>query len=106
MPPPTIATSTPVTVPRSSPRGPMNVLREHLHVLHRRGWQDPVPEVEDVAGTSGRPGEDVFGLVEHAAWPTEQQRRVQVALHPAVEADVFPGLVDRSTAVHAHNVPP
>ncbi len=73
----------------------MDVLREHLHVLDGRHRQYAVPEVEDVAGTAADAFEDVVGLAEHPLHGTEQQRRVEVALHRMVVPDPLP-LVDEA----------
>src|SRR5476649_1619227 len=103
MPPPTMITSAPGTSARLS-RSAMHVLREHLHVLHRRRRQDPVPEIEDVSRTTGRAREHVFRLVEHPPRRAQEQGRIQVALHGAIETDLFPRLVNRNAPVDANHV--
>src|SRR5512139_1513665 len=85
-------------------RGAMDKLREQLHMFHRRGGKDPMPEVEDVSRPAADARQHVFGLLEHALGGAEQQRRIQVALDGTVEADLLPGLVDRNPPVGADDV--
>src|SRR4051794_11160916 len=82
----------------------MHVLREHLHVLDWGGRQDAVTKVEDVSRAASRTSENLFRLVEHATRRPEQERRVEVALHRAIESDLLPGLVDRHAPVDANHV--
>ena len=63
-----------------------------------------MPQVEDVPGPPADAIEDVLGLVEHPARRSQQQRRIEVALHGAIEADVLPRLVNRHAPVHADDV--
>ena len=82
----------------------VDVLREHLHVLDRRGRQDAVPEIEDVTRPAADAREDVVGLLEHPRRRAEQQRRIEIALDAAVGADARPRLVDRDAPVGADDV--
>ena len=52
-----------------SPRRGVDVVREHLHVLHRCGRQDAVPQVEDVTGPRSDPREHRVGLLQHPRRP-------------------------------------
>src|SRR4051812_13846786 len=82
----------------------MDELREHLDVLDWRRWQNAMAEVKNVSRAAADAVEDVFGAVEHPARRPEQQRRIQIALHGAIEADVFPRLVDRHAPIDADHI--
>src|SRR2546428_829678 len=82
----------------------MHVTRERLHVLDRCRGKDTVAEVEDVAGPAAGAGEDFVGRGEHAVERAEQQRRVEVALNGAVDADAVPRFVERRAPVRPDDV--
>ena len=82
----------------------MHVARERLDVLDRRHRQDAVAEIEDVSRPSARARQHVVGRREHAIERAEQQRRIEVALDRAVEADALPGFVERRPPVGADHV--
>src|SRR5262245_54266928 len=86
------------------PRLLMHVPGDGLDVLDRSRGQDAVSEIEDVAGSPGRPLEHLVGLREDAIdWP-EQNRRIEVALHRAIEPDPFPRLTERPAPVGPDDV--
>src|SRR6185503_409584 len=99
-PPPTIATSMTGSIEGLGATGRarrrVDVLRQHLHVLHRRGRQQSVSEIEDVAGPPADALDDFVHLPEHPRQRPEQQRGIEVALDGAVVADARPRLVDRN----------
>src|SRR5262245_42452370 len=82
----------------------MDVLREHLDVLDRRHRQNAMAKVEDVPMPVGDTRQDVFGLAEHALRWTEQECRVEVALHTALESDSLPRGVDRDSPIDPNHV--
>src|SRR5262245_37741613 len=92
----------PITIrSRTSARGTVNVLREALYVFDGRGGQEPVSQVEDVARPPVDPFEDVLRLREHALQRPEEQRRIEISLDGAIEADAFPRDVDGYSPVGA-----
>ena len=82
----------------------MHVARERLDVLHRRGRQDTVTEVEDVSGPAAGAREDLVGRGKHALERPQQQRRVEISLDTAIGADALPRFVQRRAPVGADHV--
>src|SRR5665213_581387 len=79
--------------PDSNSRLLMDVPRQGLHVLQRRGGQNAVAEIEDVSGPPARPRKDIVGRRENALERAEQQRRIQIALNAAIGSDARPRFV-------------
>ena len=63
-------------------------------------------EIEDVAGPAAGARQHIVGRRERPIERAEQQRRIEIALDGAVEADALPGLVERRPPVGADDVPP
>jgi hypothetical protein len=78
--------------------------RERLDVLDGSGREDAVAEVEDVPGAPARSLQDVVGGAQQAMARPEEQRRIEVALHRPVRADLLPGDVERQPPVDADDV--
>src|SRR4051812_16251625 len=64
----------------------VDVLDQAAEDVRIGGRENPVAEVEDMAGPAGDAAEDGVRAVGHALPGAEQERRVEVALHGAVEA--------------------
>ena len=84
-------------------RTSMDVLREGLDVLERRGRQDAVPQVEDVPRASARAFEHIVGAGENAFERPEQPGRIEVALNGPVVPDPIPRVVQRDAPVSAND---
>src|SRR5215212_6950569 len=89
---------------RSSARRTMNVLREHLNVLDRCRRQNAMSEIENMPWPAADAFQNAFRLVQHAPRWAEQERRIEIPLNRAVEADVLPCLIDRHAPVHADDI--
>src|SRR5713101_10211101 len=59
----------------------MDHVDQRLHVIDRRGGQDAVAEVEDVAGTAGGAAQDVGDPLADVRGLRHQHDRIEVALH-------------------------
>ena len=82
----------------------MDVLRQHLDVIHRCRRLDAMTEIEDVSGPSIHPAEHVIRTLEQPRDGTQQQRRVEVALHRADGPDLRPRIVDRNAPADTAHV--
>src|SRR5262245_57631961 len=82
----------------------VHVPRERLDVLERGRRQNTVSEVENVTRPSTRACKHFVGRGEYAIERSEQQRRIEVALDAAVEADALPRLVERRPPVGADHI--
>src|SRR5215831_18567138 len=82
----------------------MYVSGNGLHVLDRSCRQNAVPEVEDVARPSSRSFEHLVRLCEDAIERPEEHRRIEVALHRAIEPDAFPRLAEWRAPVGANHI--
>src|SRR5260221_11789007 len=69
-------------------------LDQQLEVLEGRLLQDAVAQVEDVARASFRAAEDVAGALADKLSRPQQDRRVEVAPHAAVEPHPPPAPVE------------
>src|ERR1700694_6120319 len=65
-------------------------LDQRLQVLERTARQHAVTEIEDVTRASGRLSEHLARPLDHELAWAEQQRRVEIALHPQLAADALP----------------
>src|SRR5437588_12989060 len=79
-------------------------LDQQLQVLQGRLRQHAVAEVEDVAGTAAGPPEDVLSALADELGGSQQDGRVEVALHAASVADAFPAAVQRHPPVQGAQV--
>src|SRR5215471_4013280 len=86
------------------PRLLMYVSGNGLDVLDWSCRQNAVPEVEDVAGPSSRSLEHLVRLCEDAIEWSEENCRIEVALHRAIEPDTFPCLAERRAPVGANHI--
>src|SRR5262245_7827870 len=82
----------------------MYVSGDGLHVLDWSCRQNAVPEVEDVAWPSSRALEHLVRLGEDAIERSEENCRIEVALHRAIEPDAFPRLSERRAPVGANHI--
>ena len=73
----------------------MDVLRQPLHVLHRRRRQNAVAQIEDMPDAAADARENVVRLAEHAVDWAEQKCGIEIALDRAVVPNALPGDIDR-----------
>src|SRR5437899_3089333 len=79
-------------------------VHQELQVLERRLRQHSMAEVEDVAAASAGPPENLAGsLLDHLT-RRQQDRRVEVALDSAPDADPPPALVEGHPPIQADQV--
>src|SRR5262245_4928930 len=78
-------------------------MRERLHVLERRGWQDPVSQIEDVAASTSRPCEHIVGGGENTIDRSQEERGIQIALNSTIGSDAIPGFVKWRAPVGAND---
>ena len=63
-------------------------------------------QIEDVAGPSRGALQHVVRAGQHPLDRSEQQGRIEVALHGAIQSDALPGLVERHAPVNPDHVTP
>jgi hypothetical protein len=81
-----------------------DVLDEAADVLDRCLRDEPVPDVEDVAGATARAVEHVVDPQPELSPWREQGHRIEVALHGSFVPDDLPRLVQRQLPVEADDV--
>ena len=84
----------------------MHGLDERRDMLRRRGRDDPMPEVEDVAGRRARRIDDRVGFALDGLGIGEKHERVEVPLQRPAWTDPRCRVVQRHPEVNAHHVRP
>ena len=83
----------------------MHVTSERLEILDRRARKHTVSEIEDVPPPSGRAPKHVVGCRQKPIARAEEQRRIEIALDPALRSNRGPRIVEPLAPVHADHVP-
>src|SRR5690606_8526210 len=68
-------------------------------VVDRGGGKDSVAEVEDVSSDRGATLQHLGGGGDDRVWISEEDRRVEIALHRVLAAEASPRLVDRKPPI-------
>src|SRR3954451_19096714 len=82
----------------------MNVLRQLLDLLERGRRQHAMTQIEDVTRTPSRTPQDGVRRREQTLDRSQQYRRIEIPLDPAVVTDPLPRFVERLPPVDANDV--
>src|SRR5712691_2354828 len=82
----------------------MNSLDEQLEVVDGGFGRHAMTEVEDVTGAPACPSQHVARPLSNEAGGAEQNGRVEIALHAALESDAAPTMVERDAPVQRDDV--
>src|SRR5271157_5829751 len=81
----------------------MHELRQVLHVLDRRMWQNAVAKIKDVPGPPGGEPKNTLSAPLYFAPRREERDGIEVTLHGMTVADGAPALVERNAPVEAND---
>ena len=91
--------------------GPMRLISILMHDLYscldipfRCVLQDAMTHVEDVAGATFGPTQDIMDTFFHFGDGSKQGNRVEITLYGSVVADSTPALIERDTPIQADHV--